>query len=198
MAAAEQQAARCQSRARPAPRGSAACRARSPPRCASRAGRGCRNRVEAQAGDDPERRRLGERRAVAVEIRQHVEVGGEVAILGPAAARRCGRRWPRWRVGRRLAAGAVPADQVIEQRAGRRLAGLEQPEAGQDGAVIGAPDARRSGRESGDSASDRIRGAGDEAEDWSIAAGRLARRPSTPSAPAWASMSAGGDAGSSW
>ena len=36
---------------------------------------------------------------------------------------------------------AVPADQVVEQGAGGRLAALVQPEAGQRGAEVGAPDA---------------------------------------------------------
>ena len=50
-----------------------------------------------------------------------------------------------------LAGRAVPADDVVEQRAGRRLAALVQPQAGQHGAEIRPPDAG-DGRGSADSA----------------------------------------------
>ena len=45
----------------------------------------------------------------------------------------------RWRSGCRLAAGAVQADDVVEQRAGRRLPALGNPAARQPGAIIGSP-----------------------------------------------------------
>ena len=76
------------------------------------------------------------------------------------AARRCARR-SRDAARRRLAAGAVPADDVVEQRAGRRLAALADPAAGQGRAEIRPPDAGKGAR-LGRQGHDAARRAGDQ------------------------------------
>ena len=75
-----------------------------------------------------------------MEIRQHMQPGGELVALAGAqfgdAPGEFGMHG-----GIRLAAGAMPTDDVVEQRAGGRLAAFRQPEFWKCSTVVWAPDA---------------------------------------------------------
>ena len=84
------------------------------------------------------------------------------------------------------AALGVPVEHVVQQRAGRGLPALVQPQPGHHGAEVGPPDAG-DGSRLGDDRHVAGRGAGDQRQP----AGRGPRRevaPSRPSPPAWASI----------
>ncbi|OWK20267.1 hypothetical protein AJ88_32275 [Mesorhizobium amorphae CCBAU 01583] len=73
--------------------------------------------------------RIGQWRAVAVEIRQHMQPRRETFALGGAQFGDTPGD-PGVHGGIGLAAGAVPADDMVEQRAGGRLAAFRQPDFG--------------------------------------------------------------------
>src|SRR5690606_36369612 len=95
--------------------------------------------IEGQPADDADRMRIGERRTVAMEIRQNVEPRREVFAFGcPQFADPPG--YARVKRPVRLAARPVPADDMVEQRAGGGLPGFRKPEIRQRYPVIRAPD----------------------------------------------------------
>ena len=121
-----------------------------------------------------------------MEVGQDVQAGGEVgrslgAQLGDAGGDAGVLR-------RRRAPPAVQAEEVVEQGAGGGLAALVEPEAGQGRAEVGAPDAGDAARRRRTSAMTQVEVPAISARWRSISGVAAARRPSTPSAPAWASI----------
>ena len=94
--------------------------------------------VQRQPRDHPQCPGIGQRRAVAVEVGQHVQLRGEV---GAFAGAQCDDPFdhPLVQLRRGLAAGRMHAQHMVEQGAGRRLAGFVQPAAGKDRVVIRPP-----------------------------------------------------------
>src|SRR6185437_13764999 len=91
-----------------------------------------------------------------------VKIGGEAFAFRRPQSSNAGRH-RLMTLGGWLATGGMKADNVVEQRTGRGLAGFEQPETRQDSAAIGSPYAlawTRIGRQR----QHRVRGAGDKAK----------------------------------
>ena len=140
--------------------------------------------VERQAADHAQRMRIGERRAVAVEIRQHVQARRR--DRRPSAARSSMTRSAIRGVhgGIRLAAGAVPANDVVEQRAGCRLAAFGEPEVRAAPRRNMAPRRRRRAAARRDIAMTQLDVPAISARCRSMPRRSPAKPPSTPSAPA--------------
>ncbi|MNL05484.1 hypothetical protein D3C87_1260850 [compost metagenome] len=97
-------------------------------------------RIQSQPADNADGMWIGKRRAVAVEIRQHMQPLGEGLAL-----KRAQLRYPRNDAGMqrriRLTACRMHAHDMVEQRTGGRLPAFHQPVPGQDRLPIGPPEA---------------------------------------------------------
>ena len=140
--------------------------------------------IERQPADHAERMRVGERRAVAVEIRQHMQAAGEVEPFGRRAARMT-RAAIRWCM---AASGSPPAPcQRMRWSSSAPVAdwppSLSQSPGSAD-AEIGPPDAGERAAARGDSAMTQLEVPAISARWRSTVARSPAKPPSTPSAPA--------------
>ena len=118
--------------------------------------------VQRQPRNHAQGKGVAERRAVAMEIGQYMQAVGQSQPLmfaqfhdAPGNIAMHLRGW--------LATGAVQADEMVEQGAGRGLSALIEPDAGQHSAKIGAPDAGR-GAVFGGEGHDAAGGPGDQGQ----------------------------------